>query len=166
MHLYTLFVFLVIVFRSVPQSFIEALLKKLSNRISESSVDQVESSLHSTIVLSYTNLPAVKFIQKLDNFITHLCTCIEAIENTELKAKLLYCLLVGLRCRLKYQTLDNSDVNKIIVLAAKYINCSDYLCSLRILDSLVGSSAFECLNPKEEKMRLIDNLSSPFHKVI
>lgn len=152
--------------RSAPQPFTEFLVNQILDEISEKNIHRVENSLHSVIVLSYTNLPIVKFTRKSDKFLSNLCTRIEAEQSTEVRAKLLYSLLITVQHRLKCKPVDDLNINKIIVLAAKFVNSSDYLCSLRILYNLAENNAFECLNSDKNKMSLIDNLSSPFHKVI
>lgn len=95
-----------------------------------------------------------------------LCTRIKSTENVELKAKLLYGQLITLQYRLKCQDKSAINFSEIIKLAANYVNSSNYLCSLRILDISAPYSTFECLDSDDDKLRIIDNLSSPFHKVM
>ena len=100
---------------------------------------------------------------------------IDTCDNVERVAKLLYILLVAFQSRVRFSRQTVIDCTSLAKLAVKYVNSSNYLCALRILDSLLSlneendgkslKSVLDCLNSPDELTKLVDNLRSPFHKV-
>lgn len=147
----------------MSDSFYTHLLNCISEENDLYFPEKLENTMCAVLVLSYINTPEL-FVSKIGEFIMRLYSVVNDTENVEHIAKFLYISLMIFQFWIK----SNNSIlfnNDIIKSTMRFINSSNYLCSLRILNVLLEFKEVQYLYSHEEKLSLINNLNSPFHKV-
>lgn len=158
--------------------FSDDLKRNIVNRISVPLTFEVtESVLQAAVVACNFTDRHYLVIKRLDTVLEKLCELISTCDNVERVAKLLYVLLILFQSRTSHNSEIPMNFDTLVKLILKYVDSSNYLCSLRMLDSLSAlqpenienwnsiRTVFENLNVPNEPTKLINNLCSPFHKV-
>ena len=161
-------------YRNLRDDLKQTIVNKISAPLA---YDVTESTLQAVLIACNFRDYCSLVTKKLDMVLESLCEQIIVCDNVEHVAKLLYILLVLLQSRIQFGRGTPLNCKTLVELALKYADSSNYLCSLRILDSL-SSVSYEnvediesvrttsgCLNIPNDQFKLIDNLCSPFHKV-
>lgn len=121
----------------------------------------MEEILSAILILCGVEKCRESFCKKIDDAIVELCRIIDD-GNEEHIAKILYILLMA--CQYRSTCMDfQVDSDLIFKTAMKYINSCNFLCSLRLLQLQTLQVDLKPLH--SNKISLINNLSSPFHKV-
>lgn len=149
-------------YRSMPESSVEHLMEGIDTANIPASSEQ---SLFPILVLSYIEKYQSAFVNRADEYIIQLCRVVDDVTDVEKSAKLLYFILIAFQFRARFKLHTTFSYETLIRLSMKFVNSSNHLCALLILDALSKYDVFKCLNSCEEKMKLINNLCSPFHKV-
>lgn len=124
----------------------------------------MEEILSAILILSGVEKCRESFCKKTDYAIAQLCLIIkDKDENEENTAKILYTLLMAYHYRSKCSDFLDVNLDNIFETAMKYVNSCNYLCSLRLLQLKKVPNDMKPLYYKRDL--LINNLSSPFHKV-
>ncbi|CAK9187540.1 unnamed protein product, partial [Ilex paraguariensis] len=149
---------------SVPDSFYQYLLDCIPDKSKEITSSSVEEILSAILILSGVEKCRESFCKKTDYAIAQLCLIIkDKDENEENTAKILYTLLMAYHYRSKCSDFLEVNLDHIFETAMKYVNSCNYLCSLRLLQLKKVPNDMKPLYYNRDL--LINNLSSPFHKV-